>query len=117
MYVTMIYILYIDRTNICNMYSIVVFPKENSAVEGVPSSWTTTHLEKLYCMWPDVKLDKLSVLIRKCSKPSDSFTWKLVRCILKDTAETYEEMRSKAKQVEAETPTDINSTTSATSTY
>ena len=93
------------------MYSSLHFPSENS-VEGVPSSWTKTIDGKLYCHWPNAKPDKISCMIKKGVAVSDKYTWKLFPCVLKNTSETYDEMKRNIKMIELAVTTDVNSSNS-----
>ena len=78
------------------MYLIVLFPNENS-VEGVPKSWVTEKKGKQYCYWPR-KAEKVTAYVKKNEPPGKD--WLKVTCVVKCSAETYEEMRSKVKEAQ-----------------
>lgn len=78
------------------MYKIVIFPNENS-VEGVPNSWVKEVGKATFCFWPK-KTEKVTHYVKKKEIPRDD--WTMVPCIVKDIAETFEEMRKKVKSAE-----------------
>ena len=78
------------------MYLIVLFHNENS-VEAVPKSWVTEKKANNTVIGLE-KLKKLQPMLKKNEPPGKD--WLKVTCIVKCSAETYEEMRSKVKEAQ-----------------
>ena len=74
------------------MFSVVHFFQEDT-IEGVPTQWLCKLGNDMYCYWPDKH--GVTSLIKRCVPCNKS--WQLVKCTVKYTAETYEEMREKCK--------------------
>ena len=66
----------------------------------------------LYCHWPNAKPDKIFCMIEKGVAVSDKYAWKLFPCVLKNTFETYDEMKRNIKMIELAVTTDVNSSNS-----
>ena len=79
------------------MFAIVVFSDENSC-EGVPSSWIKNNGNQTFCLWPQTTIGKISTLIKKKSIPD--CTWPLIKCIVKDYANSYDDMVLKRRAAE-----------------
>ena len=74
------------------MYSVVHFYQEDT-IEGVPSNWITKLGNEQFCYWPGK--NGVTSLIKRCVPYNKS--WELVKCIVKYTADSYEDMREKCK--------------------